>query len=45
MVSTFKETIIKLDLLTDIDMVLMLKKVITGGIRHNIYQYVKANNN
>ena len=36
-----KKTKGKLDLLTDIDMLLMLEK---GGICHSIYRYAKANN-
>ena len=35
---------VKLDLLTDIDLLLMLEKGIRGRICHTIYQYVKANN-
>ena len=33
---TFKKTKVKLDLLTDIDMLLMVKKCIRGGICHSI---------
>ena len=39
-----KKTKVKLDLLTDFDMLLMIEKGIIGGICHAIYQYVKANN-
>ena len=39
-----KKTKVKLDLLTDIDMLLMVEKVIIGGICHPIYRYAKANN-
>ena len=39
-----KKTKVKLDLLTDFDMLLMIEKGIIGGICHDIYQYVKANN-
>ena len=39
-----KKTKVKLDLLTDIDMLLMVEKGIRGGICHSIYQYAKANN-
>ena len=41
--ATFKKDKIKLDLLTDIDMLLMGEKGIRGGICHSIYQYAKAN--
>ena len=34
----------KLELLADIDMLLMVKKGIRGGICHAIHQYSKANN-
>ena len=37
----FKNTEIKLDLFTDIDILLMVKK---GGICHTIHSYTKANN-
>ena len=33
----------KVDLLTDIDMLLMVGKGIRGGVCHSIYQYAKAN--
>ena len=39
-----KRTKIKLDLLTDINMLLMVEKGIRCGICHVIYRYVKANN-
>ena len=38
-----KKTKVKLDLLTDIDMLLVDEKGIRGGICHLIYRYVKAN--
>ena len=34
----------KLNLLTDIDMLLMVRKGKKGGICHAIHQYVKTNN-
>ena len=40
----FKKTEVKLELLTDIDMLLMVEKGIGGGIRHAIHQYAKVNN-
>ena len=39
-----KKTKAKLDLSTDIDMLLMIEKDIRGGIWHSIYQHAKANN-
>ena len=44
MASTFKKTKVKLDLLTDIDMLLIVEKGIKGGICHSIYSYANANN-
>ena len=35
---------VKLDLLTDIDILLMVQKDIRGGKCHSIYNYAKANN-
>ena len=37
----FKDTKVKIDLLTDTDWLLMLEKGITGGICYSIYQYAK----
>ena len=45
MASSLKKTKAKLDLLTDIDMLLMVGKGIIGGLYHSIYRYAKANNN
>ena len=42
--SSFKKTKEKLDLLTDIDMLLKVEKIIRGGIRLAIHQYANANN-
>ena len=39
-----KKTEFKLELLTDVDMLLMVEKGIRGGICHAIYRYAKANN-
>ena len=39
-----KKTEIKLELLTDVDMLLMVERGIRGGICHTIYRYAKANN-
>ena len=44
MQADFKKAKVKLDLLTDIDMLLMVEKSIRGGICHSIYRYAKANN-
>ena len=40
---TLKERKVKLDFLTDIDILLMVANGIRGGIYHSIYQYAKAN--
>ena len=42
--SGFKKSKAKLDLLTDIDMSLIVEKGIRGGICHSIYRYAKAKN-
>ena len=44
MASSFKKTEVKLELLTDIDLLLMVEKGIRGGICHAINRYSKANN-
>ena len=40
----FKKTNVKLELLTDYDMLLMVEEGIRGGICHSIHRYAKANN-
>ena len=45
MESSFKNTKVKLNLSTDIKMLLMVEKDIRGGICQSIYRYVKATNN
>ena len=42
--AALKKTKVKLDLLTDIHVLLMIENVIRGGICHSIYRYTKANN-
>ena len=44
MTSLFKKTEARLELLTNIDMLLMVEKGIRGGICHSIHRYAKANN-
>ena len=39
-----KKTEVKLELLTNVDMLLMVEKGITGGICHAIHRYAEANN-
>ena len=39
-----KKTGIKLELLTNVDMLLMIEKGIRGGICHAIHRHAKANN-
>ena len=41
--AALKKTKVKLDLLTNIDMLFMVEKGIRGRICHSIYRYVKAN--
>ena len=42
--AALKKTKVKLDLLTDIKMLLMVEHGIAGEISHSIYRYVKAKN-
>ena len=42
--SSFKKTYVKLDLLTNIDLLVMVEKGIRGGICDAIHWYTKANN-
>ena len=42
--AALKKTAVNLELLTDIDMLLMVKKRIRGWIFHAIHRYAKANN-
>ena len=44
MASVFKKTNVELELITDYDMLLMVKEGIRDGICHSIHQYAKANN-
>ena len=39
-----KKTKVKLELLTNLDMLLMVEERIRGGICHAVYKYAKANN-
>ena len=42
--AVLKKTKVKLNLVTDTDMLLMAEKSIRGGICHSVYRYAKANN-
>ena len=44
MASSLKKTKVKLDLLSDTDVLLMVEKVIRGGICYANYRYAKGNN-
>ena len=39
-----KKTGVKLELITDVDMLLMIEKGIRGGICHSVYRHAKENN-
>ena len=41
--ASFRKTKVKLDLLSDTDMLLMVENGITRGIYHSVYQHAKAN--
>ena len=42
--AALKNTKVKIELLTDIDMLLMVEKGVRGSLCHSINRYVKANN-
>ena len=42
--AALKKTKVKLDFLTDINMLLIVEKGIRGGMCHSIYQFAKSNN-
>lgn len=42
--ATLKNTKVKLDVVTNINMLLMAEKFVKGGICHANYQYAKAHN-
>ena len=44
MASLLKKTEVKLELITDYDMLMMVEERIRGGICQAIYRYAKANN-
>ena len=44
MASSFKKTKVNFDLLTDIDMLLLVESGTRGGICYSTYWYAKANN-
>ena len=44
MASMFEKRGVELELLTDYDMLLMIKEGIRGGICHAVHRYAKANN-
>ena len=44
MASLFKKTEVELELLTNVDMLLMVTEGMSCGICHTIHRYAKANN-
>ena len=44
MARLLKKTEVELELLSDIDMLLIVEKRISGGIDHAIHRYAKENN-
>ena len=42
--AALKRPKVKLDILTDVDMLLMIQKGIRGRIYHSVYRYAKVNN-
>ena len=44
MASLLKKTGVKLELLTDNNMLMMIKKGTRGGMRSTVYRHAKANN-
>ena len=44
MASLLKKTGVKLELLTDNNMLMMIKKGTRGGMRNTVYRHAKANN-
>ena len=42
--AALKKTKVRLDILTDLNVLLLVQKSITEGICHSVYRYAKANN-